>query len=170
MDQIIHTAAKGGFEHKLVYIGDENSSTKYYFFFRQELDVPSIASGNAAKDEQAYSNLKSTTLRHAIPNKGKIFDYIEGKHYKTLSEWALANGRSLEDIVYGVNHIHFGQNREQAWFTLDQLLKFLDEDWEWPTEIEEPKPDNTKFKKALLSQIETIEKTLIGMRSIVSAM
>lgn len=133
MDNIIHRAAKGGFEHCLVDI-ENVSAGRYYFFFRQELDVPGIASGDVAKDIAAYADLKRTTIRHAIPNKRKIFDYVVGKHYPTLRDWATANGRSVDDIIYGVNHVHFGQYHQRAWIDLNDLLTTLQPKWVWPAE------------------------------------
>lgn len=133
MDDIIHSASYGT-ETRLIDIDDDSSRIKYYFFFRQELDTAPIASGDVEKDLRDYQELKRTVLRHAIPNKGKMFDYIVGKHYKTLRDWAIANNRSLEDIVYGVNHIHFMQDRTVSWITLDDLLYRLCPDWIWPSE------------------------------------
>jgi hypothetical protein len=91
MDSVIHNAIKSGVNpHHLVNVrGSKDFRTRYYFFFEQEKASPTLDGG--------------VSMHHAIPNKGMIFDYIVGQDYKTLKEWAEANRRTVDDILYGVN-------------------------------------------------------------------
>lgn len=105
MDAIIHNSIKKGARaDRLV---DLHNNTKHYFFFNQEA---------VRRDAKGV-----VSMSHAVPNKGMIYDFIAGKHYKTLREWADANGRNLDDIWYGFNN-HTGR----VYLTLFQLLNFLD--------------------------------------------
>ena len=104
MDKIIHTAAKKYDPRQLIDLGQ--TSDKLYFFFRQELTEP------------------GTPLRHAIPNNGRIYDYIVDKYHNTLADWAEANGRSTSDILYGANRMYFKES-----VTLDALLRYLNPAW-----------------------------------------
>jgi hypothetical protein len=82
-----------------------------YFFFAQEIeaDVPK---------------------HHAIPNKNKIFDYIDGVYYDTLDQWAVANGRILGDIRYGR-----ATNDESI--TIDVFARSIKPDFIWSVAKEE---------------------------------
>lgn len=104
MDKIIHTAAKKYDARQLIDLGQ--TSDKLYFFFRQELTEPGLP------------------RRHAIPNKSRIYDYIEDKYHNTLADWAEANGRSTEDILYGADRESFKES-----ITLDALLRYLNPAW-----------------------------------------
>ena len=104
MDAIIHNAIKNGTRaDRLIEI---HENTKQYFFFKQEAfrrDAKGVVS-----------------MSHVVPNKGLMYDFIAGKHYKTLREWADANGRTLDDIWYGFNN-HTGR----IYVSLYHLLSFL---------------------------------------------
>ena len=124
MDKIIHTAAKKYDARHLIDLGQ--TSDKLYFFFRQELTDPGLP------------------LRHAIPNKGRIYDYIEDKYYNTLADWAQANGRSTSDILYGANRMYFKES-----ITLDALLRYLNPVWRDEPQV--PTPDMVRREQMELA-------------------
>lgn len=107
MDAIIHNSIKKGARADRLVDFQAVNNKKYYFFFKQE------------PDRRVHKN--TSDLSHAVPNKGMIYDYIHGKHYNTLREWAHANDCTLDDIYYGFNN----QNH-RLFVTLYQLLHFLD--------------------------------------------
>jgi hypothetical protein len=157
MDGIIHNAIrKGHWDHRLIDLLSTPPGQKLYFFFRQELQVAPVRSGDMQKDWSEFEKLKKTTLRHAVPNKGMIFDYIEGKHYDTLKDWAVANGKSLEDIVYGVNHIHILQNDLIVYCSLHYLLCKLDPSWLRQSDKKPDHDETVKLIKQSLKDAQTL--------------
>jgi len=78
-----------------------------YFFFASELSVPGVPYPRNEDNLATYAELKKTEIRHCIPNRKNYVDYVAGKEYNTLEEWAVDNGKTLDDILYGINHIHF---------------------------------------------------------------
>jgi hypothetical protein len=111
MDNIIHKAAKKFGEHKLVEI--DNLNNRLYFFFRQELME------------------RGVPMHHAIPNKGRIYDYIVGAYYDTLHEWAEAWGRTTTDILYGCL-----RGGRIEYISLNALLLHLNPKWiETPRDV-----------------------------------
>jgi hypothetical protein len=156
MENIIFNAAKKN-PNQLVRM-QISDNQKYYFFFRDELNIAPIVSGNVQQDLRNFRELKRTTLRHAIPNKGKFYDYIVDRHYNTLQEWATANGKTIDDIVYGVNHIHFGQDGNQDYIPLNTLVKALNPNWISPTENRQQVtiPKQTSMKDHIIDLRKTI--------------
>lgn len=110
MDAIIHNSIKKGARADRLVDFQVVNNKKYYFFFKQE------------PDRRVHKN--TSDLSHAVPNKGMIYDYIHGKHYNTLREWAHANDCTLDDIYYGFNN----QNG-RLFVTLYQLIMLLDPDY-----------------------------------------
>ena len=78
-----------------------------YFFFVSEISVPAVPYPRNEESLAQYAELKKTQIRHCIPNRKNYVDYVAGKEYNTLHEWALDNGKTLDDIVYGINDVHF---------------------------------------------------------------
>ena len=78
-----------------------------YFFFASELSVPAAPYPRNDENLATYAELKKTQIRHCIPNRKNYVDYVAGKEYNTLEEWAVDNGKTLSDILYGINHVHF---------------------------------------------------------------
>ena len=78
-----------------------------YFFFASEISVPAVPYPRNEESLTQYAELKKTQIRHCIPNRKNYVDYVAGKEYNTLHEWALDNGKTLDDIVYGINDVHF---------------------------------------------------------------
>jgi hypothetical protein len=78
-----------------------------YFFFASELSVPAVPYPRTQDRIDEYAELKKTQIRHCIPNRKNYVDYVAGKEYNTLEEWAVDNGKTLSDILYGINHVHF---------------------------------------------------------------
>ena len=78
-----------------------------YFFFASEISVPAVPYPRNEETLAQYAELKKTQIRHCIPNRKNYVDYVAGKEYNTLHEWALDNGKTLDDIVYGINDVHF---------------------------------------------------------------
>lgn len=133
MDAIIHKCAANSSVLMTADELNEHTGTtirweKPYFFFRTELDLP------VAPNWTEYNQLKAEHIRHMIPYKGKYFDYVTHREYDTLNDWAVDNGKTLDDIVYGVNFVHrvmfvsgVNRGREQRGFvTLETLLKHLE--------------------------------------------
>lgn len=102
-----------------------------YFFFASELSLTGVPHPRNEENVAAYNELKKTQIRHCIPNRKNYVDYVAGKTYKTLEEWAAENGKSLGEILYGINDIHFHSNRDawdcsQVYFiTLETLMSYL---------------------------------------------
>jgi len=78
-----------------------------YFFFASELSVPAVPYPRNAENIATYAELKKTQIRHCIPNRKNYVDYVSGKEYNTLEEWAADNGKTLADVLYGINYVHF---------------------------------------------------------------
>ena len=78
-----------------------------YFFFASELSVPAVPYPRNEENLARYAELKNTQIRHCIPNRKNYVDYVSGKEYNTLEEWAVDNGKTLEDVLYGISHVHF---------------------------------------------------------------
>jgi hypothetical protein len=85
-----------------------------YFFFASELSLAGVPHPRNEENLAAYNELKKTQIRHCIPNRNNYVDYVAGKTYNTLEEWAVDNGKTLADVLYGINDIHFHSNRD-AW-------------------------------------------------------
>lgn len=165
MDSIIINASDFG-KRELTHFPEAPYGKNLYFFFRQELEIPAICTGNVENDISAYADLKKTTLRHLIPNKRSYYDYIVQKHYKTLAEWAEANGRTVDDILYGVNHIHFDQNREQAYMPLKELLHMIAPNW-----VDAPQPDADADRFVLIrTKLDNMQALLNEMYAIIQKM
>lgn len=128
MDAIIHKCAA---KSSVLMTADElNEHTgnntirweKPYFFFRTEIELPDVVTW------EEYNQLKLDHIRHMIPYKGRYFDYVTHREYDTLDDWAADNGRTVDDIVYGVNFVHRTMNasKQRAFVSLDTLIKHLD--------------------------------------------
>ena len=78
-----------------------------YFFFASELSVPAVPYPRNEENIATYAELKKTQIRHCIPNRKNYVDYVSGKTYNTLEEWAVDNGKTLADVLYGINYVHF---------------------------------------------------------------
>ena len=157
MDYIIHYAIrKGAYDHDLIGGG---LSSKKYFFFRQEFDIGDDIWRNIKLDKKSQATFRNKyNIRHAIPNNGTIYDYTIGKHYDTLLDWAVANGRSLEDIMYGVNRPHyFFPDKHHV--SLDALLRILDPKWAW-NDNKQDTTDRDKIIKGIDDAL-TVAKTHI---------
>lgn len=135
MDKIIQNAAKKYNPNMIVETDELQHHQKAYFFFRQEAELYPTHTSTGEYARYDYDAVKHT-LRHAIPNKGGYFDYIEKKHYDTLQDWATANGRNLQDIVYGVNHAFDLYHPFASWISIETFMRSLDREWSWPTEDE----------------------------------
>jgi hypothetical protein len=124
---------------------------KPYFFFRSELDLPDVPTW------QEYNQLKADHIRHMIPYKGKYFDYITHQEYDTLNDWAVDNGKTLNDIVYGVNFVHRTSNacKQRGFVTLETLIKHLDPNFEL-TNNYELIASIQRDLKAVINSLETI--------------
>lgn len=150
MDSIIHNRAS---KSSVVMTANEiNQYTgtnainweKPYFFFRSEMDVPD------SPDWEEYNKLKTDTIRHMIPYKGKYFDYVTHREYDTLNDWAHDNSKTLNDIVYGVNFVHnvgYG-SKQRAFVSLETLIKHLDPGFQFNVK-------NAEFAK-IQTELETI--------------
>lgn len=117
------------------------SYNQLYFFFKSELDVPRIVGERTPDNLEKYAELKKTSIRHLIPHRKGFFDYIVKKDYPTLGAWASDNGKTVDDIYYGRNSVHFcpevPHERHGGWdlpainyVTLNQLLTYMDPTWE----------------------------------------
>jgi hypothetical protein len=118
--------------------------TRPYFFFDRELEHESLV------DEVEYARLKNESIRHLIPYSGRYYDYIAQKEYNTLSEWAVDNGETLENIHYGVvkKHRKNAANPIVDWVKLDLLMTYLE-----PNYNQAPVPN-------LLAEFDDIVKRL----------
>jgi len=100
-----------------------------YFFFTSEISVPAVPYPRNQETLAQYAELKKTEIRHCIPNRNSYVDYVAGKEYYTLEEWAADNGKTLGDIVYGINDIHFINfewNHSRVYYMpLDTLVEYI---------------------------------------------
>jgi hypothetical protein len=126
-----------------------------YFFFKQELEQPPVV------DHVDYSALKHSSIRHLIPHKGRYYDYVVDREYKSLSEWANANGQSLDNICYGVvkKHRAHSYNPIVFWVTLLDLVNYLDPNYTAPPKIVIPD------KNELLAEFDDIVQRMNRLRS-----
>jgi len=117
---------------------------KPYFFFRTEMDVAD------SPNWEEFNKLKTDTIRHMIPYKGKYFDYIVHQEYDTLLDWAVDNGKTLDDIVYGVNFVHnvAAGCKQRVFVTLETLVKHLEPGFQFNVK-------NVEFAK-IQTELETI--------------
>jgi len=150
MDSIIHNRAS---KSSVIMTADEiNQYTganttnwqKPYFFFRTEMDVAD------SPNWEEFNKLKTDTIRHMIPYKGKYFDYIVHQEYDTLLDWAVDNGKTLDDIVYGVNFVHnvAAGCKQRVFVTLETLVKHHEPGFQFNVK-------NVEFAK-IQSELETI--------------
>jgi hypothetical protein len=157
MDSIIHNRAS---KSSVIMTADEINqyigtntikSEKLYFFFKTELDLP------VATTWAEYNNLKTEHIRHMIPYRGKYFDYITHREYDTLNDWAEDNGKTLDDIVYGVNFVHtVNLGHEQIGFvTLETLIKHLEPSFQL-TKNQELIATIQRDLKAVINSLEAI--------------
>jgi hypothetical protein len=124
VDKVIHNAIKKGHSERGLLDPNVNS----YFFFKQEL-------GGGKKPQ------------HAIPNKKKIFDYIQHQYYDTVLDWAVANGLSLDDIMYG---------NVNSCYNLNELLTALDPKWRNNTNVSKSDRDELLAHiKLIVNDIKT---------------
>jgi hypothetical protein len=150
MDSIIHNKAANSSvvmtaDEINQYTGDNTTNwQKPYFFFRSEMNVAD------SPNWEEFNKLKTDTIRHMIPYKGKYFDYITHREYDTLLEWAHDNGKTLDDIVYGVNSVHnvAARCKQRAFVTLETLIKHLDPGFQFNVK-------NAEFVK-IQTELETI--------------
>jgi hypothetical protein len=132
--------------------------TRLYFFFKSEL---------ALKKDDEKKNIRHLTLYR----KG-FYDYTSKKEYKSLSEWAIDNGKMLDDIVYGINRDmreysystrEYVSTRKIAFIPLMQLLNYLE-----PSYIGEPEPVNKRLTifefNELLYQLDAIRNKVEDMK------
>ena len=157
MDSIIHKHAANS---SVLMTADEiNQYTgttpisweKPYFFFRTELDLP------VAPNWTEYNRLKAEHIRHMIPYKGKYFDYVTHREYDTLNDWAVDNGKTVDDIVYGVNFVHrtFDACRQVGFVTLETLIRHLDPTFQL-TKNQELIATIQRDLKAVINSLEAI--------------
>ena len=157
MDSIIHKHAANS---SVLMTADEiNQYTgttpisweKPYFFFRTELDLP------VATNWTDYNQLKAEHIRHMIPYKGKYFDYVTHREYDTLNDWAVDNGKTVNDIVYGVNFVHrVNCGYEQRGFvTLETLIRHLEPNFQL-TKNQELIATIQRDLKAVINSLEAI--------------
>ena len=157
MDSIIHKHAANS---SVLMTADEiNQYTgttpisweKPYFFFRTELDLP------VAPNWTEYNRLKAEHIRHMIPYKGKYFDYVTHREYDTLNDWAVDNGKTVNDIVYGVNFVHrtFDACRQVGFVTLETLIRHLDPTFQL-TKNQELIATIQRDLKAVINSLEAI--------------
>ena len=150
MDFIIHNKAANSSvvmtaDEINQYTGDNTiKSTKLYFFFKTEMAMP------VPTTETEHNELMEEYIRHMIPYKGKYFDYITHREYDTLLDWAVDNGKTLDDIVYGVNFVHrvtIG-HEQRGFVSLDTLIKHLEPNFQFNVK-------NADFAKIQI-ELETI--------------
>ena len=112
--------------------------------------------------------MKRLFIRHLIPNKGKFYDYVVGKHYNTLQEWAKDNKQSIHDIRYGINDLGCDVNNIEGYrsVSLSGLMKYLHPMCELPTEEDEiVEVKNNKLVAELNASLSTIEKQVQYIRN-----
>lgn len=136
---------------------------KLYFFFKSEL---------------ALEKSDKASMRHLTLYRNGFYDYIARKEYKSLSQWAADNGKTLDDIVYGMNRTVIDNNYTQfekrserihltAYIPLMKLLQYLD-----PSYTGEPVVAVPAVKKGisvfefdtLLTQLDAIRSTVDSMK------
>lgn len=134
---------------------------RLYFFFNSELALK--------KDDK-------TSMRHLTRYNNGFYDYIAKKEYKSLSEWAADNGKTLNDILYGLNRdtncydcnlSGYVITRIMSYISLVKLLQYLD-----PSYIGEPVTEVKAIKKGvsvfefngLLTQLDAIRSTVESMK------
>ena len=120
IDRIVQSAAKKYNPKRMVDVPETYNNL--YFFFRHETELGS-------------------PKHHAIPNKNKIFDYIDGVYYDTLDQWAVANGRTLNDIMYGVA----SQNGTTTWITIESFARSINPNFVWSDAKEESDDNRLKI-------------------------
>lgn len=125
---------------------------KPYFFFKSEINL------NTTNDPVVYSQMKKDSIRHLIPYKNGYFDYIIHKEYTTLRDWAEDNGKTLDDILYGVNRVYCYTEPVRAYVTLNKLLKFLNPNYTGESVAE------VSDKQKLLNQFDFIMKQMTELR------
>lgn len=161
MDSIIHKhAANSSVLMTADEINQYTGSTpisweKPYFFFRTELDLP------VAPNWTEYNRLKAEHIRHMIPYKGKYFDYVTHREYDTLNDWAVDNGKTVDDIVYGVNFVHrtFDACRQVGFVTLETLIRHLEPTFQL-TKNQELIATIQRDLKAVINNLEAIAKKI----------
>ena len=108
------------------YLIDFNKISKYlnenvgdtsnpHFYLKEELKVKTVEEYRVAK--------QLGEIRHVVEYKGKWFDYIVKREFKTLSEWAIDAGGTINDVLYGTNRANIGH--KPVFVTLDALLDHL---------------------------------------------
>jgi hypothetical protein len=168
MDSIIRKNAHNGslvhytdFEKLTKRIDRWSSFDKLYFFFDSELALENTY------DPNVYSQMKKDSIRHLIPNKGRYYDYVAHKEYKTLKEWAEDNGKNVSNILYGLHNVysvHSGARLISAHITLNTLIKFLDPNYEGETQVE------VTDKDKLLAQFDWLIKQMNAVRNQIETM
>jgi len=157
MDSIIQKAAK-----KYQYLAHlDTGGHKPHFFFHSDFDVSANKRYKSRQSGESRINFcKRHGIRHAVPNKGKIYDYTEGKHYNTLRDWADANHQRVEDISYGsydpTNPLAgmYGP----AHVSLNDLLVSWDPTWASPEDVQ----------KADIKETEDRDKAIKDIRNVLS--
>lgn len=164
MDQIIRKNANAGV---LMYPADfkklSNAKVSWhhfdrpYFFFERELSIL------AETDEKHYQDVKTHSIRHLVPYKGRYFDYITHKEYDSLSQWASANGEALDNILYGVvkKHRAHASKPVVVYVRLDKLIQYLDPDYNIKPTIEIPEVPSME---ALLAEFDDALQQLSRIR------
>ena len=161
MDAIIHKCAA---KSSVLMTADElNEHTgnntirweKPYFFFRTEIELPDVVTW------AEYNQLKLDHIRHMIPYKGRYFDYITHREYDTLGDWAADNGKTTDDIVYGVNFVHrtIDASKQRAFVSLDTLINHLDPDFHM-TNNRELIATIQRDLKSVIENLEAIAKKI----------
>jgi hypothetical protein len=163
-DQIIH---KNDMSGALVSAGNFKTLSRanvswhhfdrLYFFFESELDVPSVS------DEKSYASLKREHIRHLVPYRGGYYDYIAHHEYATLKDWARDNGKSTDDICYGIikKHRNNASNPIVAYVSLYTLVKHLDPSYEGEVTVDIPEVSD---KEKLLAEFDDIIQQITRLR------
>jgi len=171
INRIIFATSKNNNDSNLIdsdFLWYTDSSKKMYFFFVQEINLPLVERHTKKYDEQ-----KKLFIRHLIPHKGKFYDYVVGKHYNTLQEWAKDNKRTINDIRYGVNDLGCNVNNVEGYtsVSLQALMKYLHPMCELPTEQElatEVQNNNKKLVADLRAAIYTVEKQTEYLKNLIA--
>uniref|UniRef100_A0A6C0ERL5 Uncharacterized protein n=1 Tax=viral metagenome TaxID=1070528 RepID=A0A6C0ERL5_9ZZZZ len=82
----------------LFHFDPDSDVSRPYFFLKRELLVTNL---RQYKAEKAVGG-----IRHVIEYKGKWFDYILKREFKTLADWAADAGSTFDDVLYGTNRVH----------------------------------------------------------------
>jgi hypothetical protein len=93
-----------------------------YFFLKRELAF--------TQPDQYQDAKRNDMIRHAKYYRGMWLDYVVGKEFDTLDEWAEDCGADSRDILYGVNRFHMYQRdtytpHPSRYVTLTRLLDSL---------------------------------------------